>query len=220
MRLLSLASARHLTRHRAQLFLSVLGVGLGVAVVLAIDLATESARAGFRVSAETVSGRATHRVVADAGGVDESLLTLLRVDLGVRASAPVLEGYAASPLLPGLALRIVGVDPFSEAPFRSFVAGGTSGFGAQATGVDIGAFVTTPGGVVLSAITAERAGVSLGDSLPVLVGGVAWSLPVLGTLQPSDRLARAGLSDVLLMDIAGAQRASSSSGSPGPCPRA
>ena len=79
---------RILLHHRAQLVLSVLGVALGVAVVLSIDLATTSARTAFRVSAETVSGRATHQIVAEAGAVDERLLARLRIEAGVRASAP------------------------------------------------------------------------------------------------------------------------------------
>jgi putative ABC transport system permease protein len=205
-KLLTRASARYLGHHRAQLVLSVVGVALGVAVVLAIDVATQSARAGFRVSAETVSGRATHRITSETALVDESLVARLRTELGVRASAPVLEGYASSPRLPGQALRILGVDPFSEGPFRPFVAGGTTGFAAAGgAGVDVGSFVTTRGGVVLSSPTAARAGVAAGDTLPVLVGGVSWGLPVVGTLEPGDPLTRAGLSDVLLMDISGAQ---------------
>jgi putative ABC transport system permease protein len=197
--LLTRTSARYLLHHRAQLVLSVLGVALGVAVVFSIDLATRSARAAFRVSAETVSGRATHRITSATGTVDESVLTRLRTELGVRASAPVVEGYASSPLLPGQALRILGIDPFSEGPFRPFIVAGA------AAGLDVGAFLTTPGGVVLSLPTAERAGVALGDTLPALVEGRVWSLPVVGVLEPTDRLARAGLSDVLLMDISGAQ---------------
>jgi len=205
-RILTRASARYLSGHRAQLVLSVVGVALGVAVVLSIDLATQSARAGFRISSETVAGRATHRVTGQAGPLDETLLARLRGELGLSASAPVVEGYASSPLLPGQALHILGVDPFSEAPFRSFVAGGAAGFAADGRrGVDVGAFMTTRGAVVLSSVTAGRAGVAPGDTLPVLVGGVAWQLPVLGTLEPSDALARAGLADVLLMDVSGAQ---------------
>ncbi len=213
MSLLTRASTRYLWRHRAQLVLSVVGVALGVAVVLAIDLATESARQGFRVSAETVSGRATHRITGDAGFLDETVLTGLRVDLGLRASAPVVEGFAASDRLPGMALRVLGVDPFSEGPFRPFVAGGAAGFAADgAAGVDIGSFVTTPRGVVMAARTAESAGVGPGDSLPVLVEGVRWSLPVVGVLEPTERLTREGLTDILLMDIAGAQELLGASG--------
>jgi putative ABC transport system permease protein len=181
-----------------QLVLSVVGVALGVAVVLAIDVATESARTGFRISAETVSGRATHQITSDVAPVDERLVARLRTELGLRASAPVVEGYASSTRLPGQALRIFGIDPFSEGPFRPFVVGG-------GLGVEVADFVTTPRGVVLSAPTAARAGVGVGDSLPVLVEGRSWSLPVVGTVEPADALARAGLADVLLMDIAGAQ---------------
>jgi len=196
--LLARSSTRYLLHHRAQLVLSVLGVALGVAVVLSIDLATQSARTAFRVSAETVSGRATHQIVADAGAVDERLLARIRAEAGVRASAPVVEGFAASPQLPGQALRILGIDPFSEGPFRGFVVGGPAR-------LDVAAFMTTPGAVVLSAYTAARAGVAPGDTLAALVGGRTISLTVVGTVDPGDELARAGLADVLLMDIAGAQ---------------
>ena len=198
MRLLSKASLRYLTQHRLQLVLAVLGVALGVAVVLSIDVAIESARAGFRISAEAVSGRATHVVVSDIGLVDESLVAELRIEQDVEAAAPVVEGYAQSPLIPGRALRILGIDPFSEGPFRPYVAGGPSG-------LDVSAVIASRRGVVLSTQVAAGAGVTVGDSLPVVVEGEAWSLPVVGLVEPSDDLTRTGLSDVILMDIAGAQ---------------
>jgi putative ABC transport system permease protein len=197
-RLLSKASLRYLTQHRLQLVLSVLGVALGVAVVLSIDVAIQSAQTGFRISAETVSGRATHAVVSDIGLIDESLVARLRIEEDVAAAAPVVEGYGRSPVLPGRALRILGVDPFSEGPFRPYVAGGE-------TGLDVSSIVASRVGVLLSTGVAEGAGLSPGDSLPLLVEGEAWSLPVVGLVDPADELARMGLSDVVLMDIAGAQ---------------
>ncbi|MBT8488910.1 MAG: FtsX-like permease family protein [Gemmatimonadetes bacterium] len=198
MRLLTRASLRYLTQHRLQLLLSVLGVALGVAVVLSIDLAIQSARTGFRISAETVSGRATHVLASDVGFVDEGLLASLRIDLDVPAAAPVVEGYATSARLPGRALRILGIDPFSEGPFRPYVAGGP-------TGVDVSRLITTRRGVALSSGLASSGGLTPGDSLAVTVEGQAWTLPVVEVIEPGDELARAGLADVLLMDIAGAQ---------------
>ena len=56
------ASARHLARHPWQAALSVLGIALGVAVVVSIDLASESARRAFALAAEGVTGRATHQI--------------------------------------------------------------------------------------------------------------------------------------------------------------
>lgn len=198
MKLRAKSSARYLLQHRAQLLLSVVGVSLGVAVVLSIDIAIQSARAGFLVSAETVSGRATHQITGETGSIDEELLARIRTELGVRAAAPVVEGFARSSRLPGQSLRILGVDPFSEGPFRPFVPGGVSG-------IDVSTFVTTPAGVVASTLLATRADVEPGDSLPVVVGGQAWSLPVVGILEVSDRLTSVGLADVLVMDISGAQ---------------
>jgi putative ABC transport system permease protein len=198
MSLVRRASRRHLSRHPGQLVLSVLGVALGVAVVVAIDLAVQSSREAFRVSAETVAGRATHHVLGGPGGLPDSLFFRIRVELGIRASAPVVEGYASSPLRPGAALRVVGVDPFSESPFRPFVAGGPSG-------LDVSALLTVPRAVAMTAATAERAGVGLGDSLPVLVAGRRAALPVVGLLDPEERLRRSGLDDVLIMDVSSAQ---------------
>jgi putative ABC transport system permease protein len=197
-KLLTRSSLRYLTGHGTQLVLSVLGVALGVAVVVAIDLAIQSARTGFVVSSETVSGRATHQVVGDLGSVDETLVARLRSDVGVRQAAPVLEGVGTSPLVPGRALTLLGVDPFSEAPFRPYVAG-------SASDLEISDFLTTPYAVVLSEETAARAGVEAGDTIPFTFEGRAAALVVAGTLAPEDRLARIGLADVLLMDVASAQ---------------
>jgi putative ABC transport system permease protein len=196
--LLARSSRRYLEQHRSQVLLAVLGVTLGVAVVLAIDLAIQSARTGFRLSAEAVSGRATHQVTGGVSGVDEALVARLHRESGLRAVAPVVEGFATSPNLPGRALRVLGVDPFAERPFRPYVEAG----GGRA---ELGAFMTSRGAVIVPAALAGDAGVAVGDSLPVLVGGQSWKLPVVGTVDPSDPLGRAGLSDVLLMDVAGAQ---------------
>lgn len=198
MRLLARASRRHLLRHPGQLALSVLGVALGVAVVVAVDLAIQSSREAMRVSTETVAGRATHAVTAAPGGVDEALLAVLRVEAGAWEAAPVVEGIATSPALPGMALRVLGVDPFSEGPFRPYLAGG-------GPGVDVSALLTVPGGVVLSSPTAAEAGVEPGDSLPVRVEGRDRRLPVVGLLDPADRMARLGTRDLLVLDVSSAQ---------------
>ena len=198
MNLLSRSSVRHLLKHRLQLILSVLGVSLGVAVVLSIDLAIQSAQAGFRVSAESVTGRATHVIVSDGGYVDESLVASLRIDYDLAAVAPVVEGFASSSAIPGRAIRVLGVDPFLEGPFRPYVAGGPSG-------LDVSRILTTRTGVVLGESLAAVAGVVEGDTLPLLVEGESWDLPVIDLINPTDELTRSGLSDVLLMDISGAQ---------------
>ncbi|HSM07353.1 MAG TPA: ABC transporter permease [Longimicrobiales bacterium] len=198
MSLLRRSSLRFLARHPGQLLLTVTGVALGVAVVVAIDLAIQSAREAFRVSTETVAGRATHQVEAGPGGLPDTLFTRIRVDAGVRAAAPVVDGYATSPRLPGRALRVLGVDPFSEAPFRPYLA-------PSGSGLDVGALLTRAGTVLLSAGTAADAGVAVGDTLPLVVGGARVAVTVLGVLEPESPLGRQGLRDLVLTDVSTAQ---------------
>lgn len=198
MRLLTRSSLRYWFDHRLQTCLSILGVALGVAVVLSIDMAIDASKEGFRLSAETVAGRATHTLTRSAGEVPDAWAGTVRRDLGVRLSAPVVEGFARSDRVQGRTLRILGVDPLSEAPFRPWLAGG-------ANDRDVGAFLTEPLGVFVSSILADGAGLSEGDELPIEVAGRSWVLRVSGVLEPADDVARSGLADILLMDIAGAQ---------------
>jgi len=187
---------------------------MGVAVVVSIDLTIQSARKGFRISAETVAGRATHHVVGGAQGLPEELFRTLKVDAGVAEAAPIVEGVASSPALPGLSLRVVGVDPFSEGPFRPFVAGAAEGVPAGAaegtpeggsSAFDVSSLMTTHLGVVLAAGTAADAGVGLGDDLPLQTGGRSVEARVVGLLAPEGPDASAGLRDMLIFDIASAQ---------------
>src|SRR5919198_390946 len=95
-------SLRHLLRHPWQVGLAILGIALGVAVVVSIDLANASARRAFELSTETIAGRATHQIVGGPAGLDEAIYRKLRVDMGIRTSAPLVEGYAAALGHPGL----------------------------------------------------------------------------------------------------------------------
>ena len=73
--------------------------------------------------------------LADQHGLDESVHVALRNELGYKLSAPVVEGYVGSPELGSQPVRLLGVDPFAEPPFRSYL-GGEQG----AIGTDLGAF--------------------------------------------------------------------------------
>jgi putative ABC transport system permease protein len=197
-RLAGAAVRRHLLRHPWQLALALLGVSLGVAVTVALDLAIQSSREAFRVSGETITGSATHQLLAGPGGLPDGLPAELRIELGLRAVAPVVEGWGVHPTDPGRPLRILGVDPLAEAPFRPWLAGGP-GAGFDGTRLLGGARV------FLSAETAGRLGVAAGDALEVRTAGGSHALAVEGVLEPADALARAGLRDLLVVDVATAQ---------------
>lgn len=115
--LLLRTSLRYLLRHPWQIGLCILGVALGVAVVVAIDLANASARRAFTLSTESVAGRATHQIIGGPSGLDEGLYAALRVDLGLRQSAPVVDGYVQAPALADQTLQLLGVDPLPSNRF-------------------------------------------------------------------------------------------------------
>jgi putative ABC transport system permease protein len=195
------ASARHLARHPWQFGLSILGVALGVAVALSIDLANESARRSFALFAGSVAGRATHHVVGGPSGVPESVYRALRLEGGMRRSAPVVERHLAAPDFPGTAFHLMGVDPFVEAPFRSLLGPATAG----PDRADVSALLVRPGAAFIARDTARRLGLAPGDALAVRVGGVRRPLTIAGELVPRDALSAQALEFALVADVATAQ---------------
>jgi putative ABC transport system permease protein len=201
--LLLKASLRHLIRHPWQIALAILGVALGVAVVVSIDLANASAGRAFELSTEAITGRTTHQVVAGSGELPEDFYRRLRVELGFREAAPVVEGYAAAPDKPGLTLRILGVDPFAEAPFRSFLGAGEAAGGPG--DVNLTGLLTEPGTAVIARETAERHGLGAGDTLNLRVGGARVPIRLVALLDAEDEAGRRALDGLLICDIATAQ---------------
>lgn len=191
-------------RHPWQLGLSILGVALGVAVVVAIDLANGSASRAFALSTETVTGRATHQIVGGATGLDETLYPKLNAP-GLHAKAPVVEGYiSVAPDANGATrppLRLLGIDPFAEAPFRAFLSSTTSD--AQSGGFET--LLSRPATVILAASTANTLGVAAGESFEALISGRREQLTVAGILTPADEASRRALDGLLICDIATAQ---------------
>lgn len=194
------AGLRSLGRHPWQVGLSVLGVALGVAVVLAIDLANESARRAFALFTTSVAGRATHHVVGGPSGLAEQVYRRLRVEAGVRAAAPVVERTVAAPEHPGTTFHLLGIDPFADGAVRALAPADT----AQAVG-DLAGLLTRPGTALLARDTARRLGLEPGDRLVVRVGTARHALTLAGTLVPRDALGARAMQWLLVTDIATAQ---------------
>lgn len=199
-RVLRRSSYHYLVRHPWQALLSLLGIALGVAVVVAIDLANQSAGRAFELSMESVTGKATHQVVSGGDGLPDSLYTRLRLELGLRHSAPVLERHVRLADDSSRTLHLLGVDPFAERPFRSYMGD----IGSRLDG-GIGAFVARPGAAVLLDGTAAELGIEPGDSLGIEVGGRSRSLILAGVISADDERSRQALSSMLITDISVAQ---------------
>ncbi|WAL62578.1 ABC transporter permease [Thermocoleostomius sinensis A174] len=183
-----------------QYVLCIVGIALGVAMMVSIDLANGSAQRAFALSTDAITGRATHRIEAIAPtGVDEAVYTTLKRSLHSVAMAPVVEGYIKVEELGDQPVRLVGLDLFAEAPFRNYFGN------VESRGTGFVQFLTNPSAVVLSQETATQHQVHLGDTLHLDISGQHHPAQLVGTVATSDSLNRRALSNFLFADIATAQ---------------
>jgi putative ABC transport system permease protein len=204
---------RFLVRHPWQSILMILGITLGVAVVVSIDLANASASRAFDLSTEAVVGRATHQIVGGPDFLDDKAYTDLKLNGGVDAAAPVVTDYAASPQLGNRTLQLLGVDPFAEPPFRDYLT--------DKSGIPVGQlsrFLTEPGAIFLSKDVADQFG--YGDcgtvsdpadpaldhcEITLDIGGQSHHAKLVGLLESEDQLSKRALDGLILTDISTAQ---------------
>ncbi len=191
---------RRVRRRPFQYIIIILGVALGVAMMVSIDLASGSASRAFQLSTDTITGKATHRIVGDGNGLDQEIYRQLRVEEGVFPSAPVVAGYVTATELGEQPLRMVGVDLFAEPPFRTYLAGQMSnGVG------NLAPFLAQANTIILAAPLAEKYALLLGDTISVVVNGTATDMKIVGLIDPSDDVQRRALSNIIFTDIANAQ---------------
>jgi len=204
MRTLRAASLRHLLRHPAQLALALVGLALGVGTIVAVDVATASARRAFELSLQAVNGAATHQVGGGPRGIDERLYARLLTEPPGGAAdgtryAPVVAGYVS---IGDRVLQLLGIDPFASA---ALAAGSEPE--APALGIhgmrEVRAWFTQPGAVVMSAALARELGVVDGQRFELAVGGVRHTAVLIARI--ADAEAGPGFDALLLTDVAQAQ---------------
>ena len=193
-------SLSHLAQYPGRTFLGILGIALGTAVYLSISLAAASALQSFQAGVSAVAGKAQWRIQTPGAPLAESLFVKVRRLASVAAAAPAVEsvlelsGVHRGPVL------LLGIDPFSERPFRDYEFAHAGGLSDRAwTEV-----LTRPDAVLVSGPLAARLGLKVGDPLAVMVGARRRILRVAGIFT-----SRSGLypldGAVLLMDIGPAQ---------------
>ncbi|MFO7661664.1 MAG: FtsX-like permease family protein [Chloroflexota bacterium] len=194
---------RRLRRRPLQYILFILGVAIGVALMVSIDLANGSARRAFALSTDAVTGKTTHRIIGGPTGLDEALYRRIRAEAGFSPAAPVVEGYVAVPALSDQPLRLIGIDPFAEPPFRSYFAPSGEESGLSLDGLTT--FLTEPNAVVVAREMADAAGLNLGDTVTIDISGRLYRASVVGLLQADDDVTRRALAGIIFTDIASAQ---------------
>jgi putative ABC transport system permease protein len=192
MRTLWAASARHLLRNPAQLALALIGLALGVATIVAVDIATASSGRAFELSMEAVNGTATHEITAGPAGIDEQLYLRLRKGAPSIALAPVVEGYVD---VERTTMQLIGIDPLADTAVRGTRTGGGDGIDAAFR------WFTEPGSVIMAKDAATRLGIARDATFSIRVGGAIHTATLIGNL-PEER---AGFDTLVFTDIAQAQ---------------
>ena len=198
--LLKRSSFRYFVRHKWQIGLSIVGIILGVAVVVSVDLANQSASQAFTLSMESVAGKATHQVIGGPAGISDSVYFSLRVNFGVRQTAPVIERYIAVEKNTQQTMLLLGIDPFAERPFRPYLADIFN-----LTEKNLADFFIQKGAALISKPTADKLGLSINDSLLIRNGRLLRQIKIIGTIAPQDEHSRRVMDNLIITDISTAQ---------------
>ncbi len=198
-------AGRYISRRLLQSILFVLGVALGVAVVIAIDIANGSASRAFGLSTQTVTGRATHQIIGGTGGLPTEVYERIRLELGIREAAPIIEEYVTGVDVGDQPLLLLGVDPFAEPPFRAYLTTVNVEGDEQTAFEALNTFIAEPNTVLISQTLAERYGVQPGDRITLRPKGRDTLVRVAGLIAAENETSAQALETLVLTDIATAQ---------------
>ncbi len=182
---------RPVLRERSRSILVVFAVALGVSVVLAIDLAGNAAAGSFRSSMETLAGDDDLEVTA-AGGVPEQVVGQLATLPYALHVTPRIEDHATVSST-GATVPLIGIDVIAEANRH------------QSRNLEIPQdrdsfqHINDPEAIW----TTRRLGHRLGETIALLINDQRRDYVVRGFVPESAQ----GSEDVVLMDLAAAQKA-------------
>jgi putative ABC transport system permease protein len=187
---------RPMLRERARTLLILSSVALGVAVVLAIELAGNAAAGSFRSSMETLAGDNDLEVTA-AGGVPETINgQLARLPYPLRVS-PRIEDHATVATT-GEAVPLIGIDLIAEANNHQEQKLDLP------TGERVFEHINDPDAVWITHGLAKEPG----DKISLLINDHTRDYTVVGFVPDSTQIS----GDAIVMDIAAAQQATSKTG--------
>ena len=222
MRLFSQFILRPLLQERVRTATTIIGVALGIAVVVAIQLTNASSVRGFETALETVAGKTSIEIVGSGAGIDETLLPSIGWLREFGGVSPVIQGDAAifgegsagSGFRPrSEAVRVLGVDILRDRSIRDYrllqIEPAPTAPTSPTPDLTTQRFLeilTNEHAVVTTEKLARRRGLALGGEIRLLIGDRIGSYVIRGLLK-DEGPARVLDGNFVLMDIAAAQLA-------------
>lgn len=164
---------RYLRRHPLLGLLNILSVALGVAVYLATQIANHSANRAFAASVDLVAGKAELEITVPGGKLPENILPRISTVAGISAATPIVQGFVALPDFPGDYLQILGIDIFTNGPFRTF---DPTNF--DSSDLDIQKWLGPPGSIAVSEEFVRQHHLKRGDKIRTRIGMVDRELEI------------------------------------------
>lgn len=165
-RLLSTISIPRFHEHRLRTTLTILGISLGVAVLIAVVLVNRSILSGFEGTVEDLSGKVDLEVTGSGTGFDEERLYDIKDVPGVHKATPVVRETAVlrRPGAEGEHVLILGVDFLGEDDeyFREYDSAEMESIKAEPF-----RFLNSPTNIIVSRALADRFGYEEGDTVPL-----------------------------------------------------
>ncbi|OMH38022.1 FtsX-like permease family protein [Motiliproteus sp. MSK22-1] len=188
------ANLGYFRRHKWLLASALMGIILGVAVVAGVEITNDSAQQNFQLANNQLLGKGTHRISAEQT-IPESLLTQLRVELGVVA-APLISRHLRLHNEQGPVFQVLGIDPFQLREFR------TVGQVQTSSRFDTQDLLLTDSSALMGEISYRRLDLS-SDVLTVVTSAGVSNIQILGRIGDADD---SRFSRLMLMDIGHAQQ--------------
>ena len=206
MTLFRLFIVRALLRDRARTMVTLVGLTLGVAVVVAIRLANASSIRGFETALDVVAGKTSLEIVGAGVGVPETQLRDLGWLRDYGRVSPVIDRTARVRAPDGTEypVRVLGVDVLRDRPFREYRLLRFARDGRDPRPQELLALLLDPTSVVLTQRFAERHAIELDTPVQLILGDRVHDAVVRGLLLDQGP-ARVVDGQLALMDIATAQ---------------
>jgi putative ABC transport system permease protein len=193
-----LLSLPYFAKHRLRSLLTLAGIALGVAVLVAMYEANQSVLAGLRQTIAQIAGAAELQVSAGDTGIPEELLDRVRSVAEVGSASPVVEAVVGTGRSGWGNLLVLGVDMTADRGIREYDLGGSELD-------DPLVFLAQPDSIMLGGDFASRNGLAMGSRLVLETVEGARPFTVRGLLRPAG-LAQAFGGSLAVMDIYAAQR--------------
>ena len=199
---------RHFAKEWVRAIVAILGIALGVAVVVSVQMANAGSLRGFETAVETLSGKAALEIVSSGPGLEETRLQGLEWLAGYGQASPVLEGEASyqTKASGNESLRVLGIDILSDRSFRDYRLLEFERQQREPSTREFLDLLIDPASIMLTEKFAQRFGLATGSQIRLTLGDRPQNFVVRGLLR-NEGPARAMDGNLVLMDIAAAQLA-------------